>query len=69
MSELNSDEQLNLLSSALSAPKEGKSAILVSNTGPLINTFEKLFTNQPEVDAIDVEMTLLESLDQNDEKN
>ncbi|WP_339289187.1 hypothetical protein [Paenibacillus sp. FSL E2-0201] len=68
MSELNSDEQLNLLSSALSAPKEGKSAILVSNTGPLINTFEKLFTNQPEVDAIDVEMTLLESLDQNDEK-
>lgn len=68
MSELKSEEQLDLLNFALKAPNEGKSAILVSNTGPLIKTFERLFSNKPEVDFMEVEMTLLESMDNNEAK-
>ena len=42
MSELNSEKQLRFLTKALEAPRNGYSSILISNTGPLLNCFEKI---------------------------
>lgn len=42
MSELSDSQQEALLRRALQAPQDGNSSILVSNTGPLLNTFKRL---------------------------
>lgn len=42
MSELNSDKQEKALMLALKYPSDGISSFLISNTGPLLNTFKRL---------------------------
>ena len=42
MSEIAEQEQEKVLKQALEAPKNGKSSLLISNTGPLLNTFLRL---------------------------
>lgn len=60
MSELNKEQQVRYLEEALKCPKENASSILITNTGPLLNTFKNLFNN----DA-DIENTILNQLDTN----
>ena len=42
MSEVRLEQRVAYLRKALNAPKEGMSSILISNTGPLLSTFEDL---------------------------
>jgi hypothetical protein len=60
MSELSEVEQEKLLLKCLNAKKEGNSSILVSNTGPLLNTFKRVN------DSPEIEMKLLELMDENE---
>lgn len=63
MSELTSDDQEKLLNKCLNMPKQNKSSILISNTGPLIKAFKKLSSeNKEEV----IEDILLKQLDNNE---
>lgn len=65
MSELSQEQQISLLKSSLQAPSDGKSSILISNTGPLLNTFRKAInTSEEELDEI--EDRLLKQLDKNE---
>lgn len=59
MSELSEEDQDKLLKKSLNAKRNGNSSILVSNTGPLLNTFKR-FNNSDEV-----EMQLLKLMDEN----
>ncbi|WP_294362365.1 hypothetical protein [uncultured Clostridium sp.] len=45
MSELNENVQEDIFTKFLNAPKEGMSSLLISNTGPLINTAKRLINN------------------------
>ena len=65
MSELPDDEKVKLLDKALRAPSEEGNSILISNTGPLINTFIKLFANGDSDKKIKIEDKLLKQLDEN----
>lgn len=65
MSELSESEQIDLLKSSLDAPKNGKSSILISNTGPLIKSFIKLFAKDDE-GKDNIENKLLKQLDSNE---
>lgn len=60
MSELNKEDQIKYLKRSLEAPSEGSSSILITNTGPLLNSFNALFNNDT-----DVENILLDQLDIN----
>lgn len=60
MSELNKEDQLKYLQKSLEAPSLGKSSILITNTGPLLNSFKSLFNNDT-----DIENKLLDQLDLN----
>lgn len=60
MSELNKEDQIKYLKKSLESPNEGLSSILVTNTGPLLNSFKSLFNNDT-----DVENILLDQLDIN----
>ena len=42
MSEIAEEQQVAILEQALSAPEQNKTSLLISNTGPLINSFMKL---------------------------
>ena len=53
MSELNPALQKKLLLKLLNAPHEAKSSIIVSNTGPLINTFNDLFEESTESESLE----------------
>lgn len=67
MSELTEDEQIELLKQALIEKKQGVSSIVVSNTGPLIDTFKKLI-NKGVISGIsedNAEMKLLKLMDEN----
>ncbi len=69
MSELAMETQDDLLKKALTAPRSGNSALLISNTGPLINSMKRLFEEVEEVNVIDdFEMKILDRMDYNDEK-
>ncbi|MBM7562606.1 hypothetical protein [Fusibacter tunisiensis] len=57
MSELSEDQQKNLLMKFLSCKDYGMSSIIVSNTGPIINTFKALFND--EVSNIEIEQKIL----------
>ncbi len=61
MSELTKDEQESLLQQVINAPSQGQSAVLVSNTGPLINTAQRLMG----ATADEAIMALLERMDTN----
>lgn len=73
MSELNSEKQLRFLTKALEAPRNGYSSILISNTGPLLNCFEKIAEekanesgeNFGEDEKIDIQNKILDQLDNN----
>ncbi|PGL72617.1 hypothetical protein [Bacillus sp. AFS055030] len=67
MSELNADEQVDLLSRAFEYQKDGYSSIVVTNTGPLLQSFKNLLKkNYASPEKIDqFEMKLLEIMDKN----
>ena len=60
MSELSKEDQIKYLKKSLEAPSENKSSILITNTGPLLNSFKTLSNNDTEV-----ENKLLNQLDLN----
>lgn len=67
MSELSHEKQSSLLLKALRAPSEGHSAILVSNTGPLLSTFERIRPHlDPELSREELQVRLLDAMDRND---
>ncbi|MBD7914580.1 hypothetical protein H9660_05430 [Clostridium sp. Sa3CUN1] len=65
MSELSEEKQIKLLKECLEAPQNGMSSILITNTGPLIKSFNILFGegNDEKIDKI--ENMLLKQLDEN----
>lgn len=63
-SELPDSERLKILSEIVQYPKQGKFVFMVANTGPLINTFSELFTEEKERDA--ASMALIDAMDTND---
>ncbi|KZZ84375.1 hypothetical protein [Bacillus sp. SJS] len=67
MSELMEEKQLELLRKAIKGKKDGVSSIVVSNTGPLINTFRQLIKigHIKNVSEDIAEMKLLEVMDKN----
>ena len=66
MSELNHTGQENLLKQALRSPDNGSSAVLVSNTGPLINTLRRINAHLSKDELDSLTTLLLEKLDSND---
>lgn len=65
MSELDSEDQAKLLKNSLEAPEKGMSSVLISNTGPLIKSFVKLYGNSDD-DKDEIENILLKQLDSNE---
>ena len=76
MSEIAEEQQVKILEQALSAPEKNKTSLLISNTGPLINSFMKLaarnrkqegllFENE---ERISLQSKLLTQLDSNADK-
>ena len=52
MSELSKEDQIKYLKKTIEAPKQGKSSILITNTGPLITSFKSSFNNNTEIENI-----------------
>ena len=63
MSELNEENQKNMLKQLLKYPNQNISSLLISNTGPLINTFANILD---EKSSEQLEIDLLNRLDKND---
>lgn len=63
-SELSDAKKKEVLQTAVNLPSEGKYAFIVTNTGPLINTFKALFDQ--EEDKNNAEIELIDSIDKND---
>ena len=61
-SELSDSEKKTVLKECVRLPEEGKYVFMVSNTGPLINTFEALFA---EADREAAKMRLIDAMDSN----
>ena len=61
-SELSDDEKKTVLKDCVGLPKQGQYVFMVSNTGPLINTFEELFEESQKEDE---KMKLIDAMDQN----
>lgn len=61
MSELSVQQQKELLLRFLNCSKNNKSAIIVSNTGPIINTFKDLF--KADVSAEEIEKKILKAIE------
>ena len=76
MSEIPEQRQVELLEKSLSAPSYGKTGILVSNTGPLLNAFVTLSNKKKEEagellssqDKIELQSMILTQLDKNEGK-
>lgn len=76
MSEIAEDLQITILDKSLSAPARNQSSLLISNTGPLLNTFLRLATyarklqglDFSEEERIDLQSKLLSQLDTNTDK-
>lgn len=62
MSELNEEKQKEMLRDFLKYPNKGISSLLISNTGPLINTFDNILDD---VESEALEINLLNELDNN----
>ena len=61
-SELSDNEKKTVLKDCVDLPRQGQYVFMVSNTGPLINTFEDLFEeSQKEIEK----MKLIDAMDQN----
>jgi hypothetical protein len=67
MSELTLENQKKLLKKALKSPENNSSAILISNTGPLLNSFQEVFGFSEQVKD-KIERNLLDQLDRNENK-
>lgn len=75
MSEIAAEKQANALRMALAAPQGRRTSLLISNTGPLLKTFETLVKEQKEAsgedftdeDRMELQSTLLTQLDSNDD--
>ncbi len=75
MSEIAAERQVEALKKALCAPCDGKTSLLISNTGPLLKTFEALVREQIEAngeifvekDRLALQSTLLTQLDTNND--
>lgn len=73
MSEIAAEKQVDALHKALLAPSGQKTSLLISNTGPLLKTFEALMKDQQEAkgeeftdeDRMKLQSTLLTQLDSN----
>lgn len=61
-SELTDEEKLSVLKDCVELPSQGQFVFMVSNTGPLINTFGELFGEDEKEDA---KIDLIDALDQN----
>lgn len=76
MSEIAAEHQVEALKKALHAPNDGKTSLLISNTGPLLKTFEALNKEQieetgetfTEKDRLALQSTLLTQLDTNSDR-
>ena len=75
MSEIATEKQANALRMALAAPQGRRTSLLISNTGPLLKTFETLVKEQKEAsrkkftdeERMKLQSTLLTQLDSNDD--
>lgn len=65
-SEFTDENKLETLNSVMKNPSQGRYVFMVSNTGPLINTFGRLFSDESQSE--DAKMALIERLDMNDGK-
>lgn len=61
-SELSDDEKQKVLKECVDLPSQGKFVFMVSNTGPIINTFGKLFNSDEEESA---KIELIDAIDSN----
>lgn len=52
MSEIPEEQQAEALEKALRAPENGKTSLLISNTGPLLKVFEKVVQNQRALEGL-----------------
>lgn len=76
MSELSEENQVDFCRKALDAPSNGKSSIIISNTGPLLKCLEMIREEQcaeqgitfDESERIALQSELLEQLDKNDDR-
>ena len=76
MSEVSEQDQVKYLKRALSAPNDGKTSILISNTGPLLNAFLALAeiekqnsgSEMESEERIELQSKLLTQLDRNADK-
>lgn len=76
MSEVSEQKQVQYLKKALTAPNDGKTSILISNTGPLLNAFLALAENEKQEaglemsseERIELQSKILTQLDRNDDK-
>lgn len=76
MSEIPEQRQVELLEKSLSAPSYGRTGILISNTGPLLNAFVTLSNKKKEEagellssqDKIELQSKILTQLDKNEDK-
>ena len=62
-SEMADDKKLNTLKKLLHSPENDEYAFMVANTGPLINTFGKLYDNKETAEKAKIE--LIDALDNN----
>lgn len=62
-SELSDDKKFETMNEIVSYPSEGKYVFMVANTGPLINTFGKLFEGDDEIER--AKMQLIAAMDDN----
>lgn len=62
-SELSDDKKYETLKEAVTYPGQGKYVFMVSNTGPLIHTFGRLFSDSSEEEM--AKMDLISAMDQN----
>lgn len=75
MSELPEEKQLSYCKKALESPQNNQSAIVISNTGPLLKCFEEIRKSQCEAECIDftenekneLQNIILSQLDSNDD--
>lgn len=75
MSEISAEHQVVVLRKALEMPTQGKTSLLISNTGPLLKTFNQLMEEEhakkgipySSEDRAKLQSTLLSQLDENDD--
>lgn len=62
-SELSDEKKLEIMHKIVSYPEQGKHVFMVANTGPLINTFGRLFDDAEKAEK--AKMRLIEAMDSN----